>query len=591
MDHSDLRRRGAAATAANGANNRTGPVLRVVMSSTGAEAGAASPAPPQSAAASAAANQGGVGAATTKPTLPAVPVAAKGWIPDDAIAVCSAPECRIPFTFLKRKHHCRTCGHIFCGNCSGKVVIADDGFTQLRCCLSCYHQHQLVIAPYRGGRPGVPRRRCRGELKLLTSRVLVAVASFLDGASISAFALTSSDFYFIARDNALWELLFHRRFNRAASGAATTAQAQDGTNPAATAAAAGSVNTSTALSPPPPTSPSTTAPATGGANSVSTTGGAAAAAGGGSAAAAAAAVLTSPHNGTTGGLGTVISHNYSVFPVYVRHLVADRFEGLATYASRVRQLFTVGPRIAVVGPPRSGKTQLIRRFLGDSSASSAVTALTTIGIRSYDRRVAIAGSVATTTTVILYEVQGDDRYHELRRLCIANCHAVICCYDATSLTSLDRARAQLAEAAGEVDPAGAAGNTRAAGSVTPPPAGLAASSNNNRSPTRQVPPLAAAAATRPVVACGVILPSPGTAAGNGGQHHSQHSRGGSRASLVPLTAGQHVSPRCALSLQVAPADGAHAVEAAVQAAVEALADRAAAVLPHPTVLDVLYNQA
>ncbi|XP_046340087.2 lateral signaling target protein 2 homolog [Haliotis rufescens] len=42
------------------------------------------------------------------------------WVPDEVSPLCMA--CRIPFTFVRRRHHCRNCGKIFCGRCSSNSV-------------------------------------------------------------------------------------------------------------------------------------------------------------------------------------------------------------------------------------------------------------------------------------------------------------------------------------------------------------------------------------------------------------------------------------------------------------------------------------
>lgn len=44
---------------------------------------------------------------------PALPV---GWTPDDEVENCA--RCDLSFSVLNRKHHCRSCGKIFCASCS-----------------------------------------------------------------------------------------------------------------------------------------------------------------------------------------------------------------------------------------------------------------------------------------------------------------------------------------------------------------------------------------------------------------------------------------------------------------------------------------
>jgi hypothetical protein len=45
----------------------------------------------------------------------------QGWRPDDTTTNCG--KCGEAFTFFNRRHHCRACGHIFCGNCCQKLDI------------------------------------------------------------------------------------------------------------------------------------------------------------------------------------------------------------------------------------------------------------------------------------------------------------------------------------------------------------------------------------------------------------------------------------------------------------------------------------
>ena len=42
------------------------------------------------------------------------------WMKDDEVHICSL--CNNKFTQIRRKHHCRQCGHVFCNKCSEQKV-------------------------------------------------------------------------------------------------------------------------------------------------------------------------------------------------------------------------------------------------------------------------------------------------------------------------------------------------------------------------------------------------------------------------------------------------------------------------------------
>ncbi|XP_076205958.1 lateral signaling target protein 2 homolog isoform X2 [Aptenodytes patagonicus] len=63
------------------------------------------------------------------------------WVPDSTCSQCSA--CRSPFTLLRRRHHCRSCGKIFCARCSPHTA-ALPHYGQpkpVRVCTHCYAAH------------------------------------------------------------------------------------------------------------------------------------------------------------------------------------------------------------------------------------------------------------------------------------------------------------------------------------------------------------------------------------------------------------------------------------------------------------------
>jgi len=59
------------------------------------------------------------------------------WMPDEAVHDCF--KCNIPFTFLRRRHHCRACGRIFCAECAPRTRNQ-----YKRLCMDCADEFGLV---------------------------------------------------------------------------------------------------------------------------------------------------------------------------------------------------------------------------------------------------------------------------------------------------------------------------------------------------------------------------------------------------------------------------------------------------------------
>ena len=61
------------------------------------------------------------------------------WVPDDEATACKT--CLAEFTFLRRRHHCRGCGQVFCNECTNYRVELPKTYDytgKQRVCLHCY---------------------------------------------------------------------------------------------------------------------------------------------------------------------------------------------------------------------------------------------------------------------------------------------------------------------------------------------------------------------------------------------------------------------------------------------------------------------
>ena len=61
------------------------------------------------------------------------------WIKDDRVKNC--PSCRAEFSLLTRKHHCRSCGNIFCYACTSDKILVKGYNGPQKCCFGCYCAH------------------------------------------------------------------------------------------------------------------------------------------------------------------------------------------------------------------------------------------------------------------------------------------------------------------------------------------------------------------------------------------------------------------------------------------------------------------
>lgn len=76
------------------------------------------------------------------------------WVPDEVCSYCTA--CKAPFTVIRRKHHCRSCGKIFCSRCSSHSAPLPR-YGQMKPVRVCTHCYMFHVTPFYSDKAGIWR--------------------------------------------------------------------------------------------------------------------------------------------------------------------------------------------------------------------------------------------------------------------------------------------------------------------------------------------------------------------------------------------------------------------------------------------------
>ncbi|CAO2640254.1 Lateral signaling target protein 2 homolog [Lemmus lemmus] len=74
------------------------------------------------------------------------------WVPDEACGFCTS--CKAPFTVIRRKHHCRSCGKIFCSRCSSHSAPLPH-YGQVKPVRVCTHCYMFHVTPFYSDKTGM----------------------------------------------------------------------------------------------------------------------------------------------------------------------------------------------------------------------------------------------------------------------------------------------------------------------------------------------------------------------------------------------------------------------------------------------------
>ncbi|GET87147.1 hypothetical protein, conserved [Leishmania tarentolae] len=310
---------------------------------------------------------------------------------------------------------------------SGTLPVSSDGnghlsFNSLtapssvpcRVCSGCSYEIQLVVSARQEN--GEPRRRSRGELKMIQRVLLINVMSFLTLRDLANVSLVSADFYFMSRDNIIWYQYNMTRWAQEAElprlstlnsrAAASQMQQQRAPSWYAYSSVSGVLNSFA-------DDMFSSAPVIQDATALSES--------------EAAKRVISLH----------ARYNYTQFLDFARRKEMARCEGLSSFSLGARILLSSPIRVALVGPCGIGKTASAHTFLGEKPSQMVVRP--TIGFERRVVTVRLARDLSTEAVLHIYDLSGADRYGELRRFICRHCHAIGLCYDPSRKVTLVQA--------------------------------------------------------------------------------------------------------------------------------------------------------
>ncbi|EDQ86383.1 uncharacterized protein MONBRDRAFT_28358 [Monosiga brevicollis MX1] len=107
------------------------------------------------------------------------------WIPDHDVSMCMV--CTYEFNMIRRRHHCRSCGKVVCGSCSGhQLQLAYLSHEYGRVCDECFQKWEDIQSS-KGltvSRTSGPRRSRRDRRSIRPERLLQAAAGLSEASDV-----------------------------------------------------------------------------------------------------------------------------------------------------------------------------------------------------------------------------------------------------------------------------------------------------------------------------------------------------------------------------------------------------------------------